>query len=221
MSAILYDYPKSAFFGKIVPKNKIYEHCHSTASVKKLFVQQIEQIVWLYKLAPETINIRPTKSVMEIQVFSIKLRDGKIKQEVLRSIDQAVSSPIIFELLFAEQCKVMAAYKRPNEADSSKWVISDYVETAWMNQGAPRSPLPVVLDLGVLYEHLLFPLMPYPPRSNERLPQHFERMGRIRAKQRELDKCRAFLSKEKQFNRKVEINTELRILNQELDGLIG
>lgn len=43
---------------------------------------------------------------------------------------------------------------------------------------------------------------------------------RIRLKQPELERCEARLRKEKQFNRKVVINAELRDLIQELEGLI-
>lgn len=48
-----------------------------------------------------------------------------------------------------------------------------------------------------------------------------ERMEIIRSRQRELEKCEARLRKEKQFNRKVAINAELRDLKQELEGLIS
>ena len=44
-------------------------------------------------------------------------------------------------------------------------------------------------------------------------------MERICLKQRELERCEARLRKEKQFNRKVAINAELRDLKQELENL--
>ena len=56
MSA-LFAYPKQAEFGRVLPKNKIYEHSGANTRLKDLFVEQVEQIVWRYKLAPETINL--------------------------------------------------------------------------------------------------------------------------------------------------------------------
>jgi hypothetical protein len=64
------------------------------------------------------------------------------------------------------------------------------------------------------------PLMPYPARPAEGLQARVERMQQIRSKQRELEKCEVRLLHEKQFNRKVAINAELRDLKQELEGLI-
>lgn len=219
MKSVLFDYPQSAAFGRVVPKSKIYEYARPPASLKKLFVRQIEQIVWQYKLAPETLKLPATPAVSEIQVFRISLKEDAVKPEVLRCIDMAIACPLIFELFFENRCKVKAAFKRPNESDPSKRVVSDYIESDWLPQDAPRSPLPLVLDLGMLYEQLLAPMIPYAARAGERLGQRLERVSLIRAKQREVDRCESRLQKEKQFNRKVEINGELRILKKELNDL--
>ena len=79
--------------------------------------------------------------------------------------------------------------------------------------------MPIVLDLEILYAHLLTPLMPFQARSGEGLQALVARMELIRSGQRELEKCESRLRKEKQFNRKVEINAELRALKQELENL--
>ena len=55
MSALI-AYPKQAAFGRVLPKNKIYEHSGANTRLKDLFVKQVEQIVWQYKLAPETLR---------------------------------------------------------------------------------------------------------------------------------------------------------------------
>ena len=219
MTAVLFDYPKKAAFGRVLPKNKIYEHGSPSAAVKQLFVRQVEQIVWQYKLAPETVNLKASKAVPEIQIFSITLKGDELKPEVLRCIDLAIPFPIIFELRFDGKVQPIAAFKRPSEADASKWVISEYFDGDWAPGDTPRKPLPMVFDLETLYGHLLVPLMPYPARPGEDLQTRVERMERIRLKQRELERCEARLRKEKQFNRKVAINAELRDLKQELKTL--
>ena len=35
----------------------------------------------------------------------------------------------------------VAAFKRPSEADSTKWVVSEYFATDWAPDDAPRRPL--------------------------------------------------------------------------------
>ena len=217
--SVVYQYPDSAKFGRVVPKNKIYEHGSVSSAVKQLFVREVEQIVWQYKLAPETINLKRSRTVPEIQVFSITLKGDELKPEVLRCIDLAIPFPILFELRFDGKVKPVAAFKRPSEADAGKWVISDYFDSDWTAADTPRKPLPMVFDLETLYGHLLMPLMPYPARPGEDLQTRVERMERIRLKQRELERCEARLRKEKQFNRKVELNATLRMLKTELAEL--
>jgi len=219
MTAVLFDYPKSAAFGRVLPKNKIYEHASPSTAVKNLFVRQVEQITWQFKLGPETVNLKGTPAVPEIQIFSIFLKMGELKYDVLQCIDRAIPFPILFELRYEGKIRAAAAYKRPSDADKSKWVVSDYFETAWLPTEAPRTALPMVFDLEALYARLLAPLLPFPARLGEGLHACVERMEKIRSKQRELDKCEANLRKEKQFNRKVAINAELRALKQEIETL--
>ncbi len=151
MTAVLFDYPKSAAFGRVLPKSKIYEHASPSAAVKNLFVRQVEQITWQFKLAPETVNLKGTSSVPEIQIFSITLKTGELKYDVLQCIDRAIPYPIFFEQRYEGKIRAAAAFKRPSDADRSKWVVSDYFESAWLPSATPRTALPVVFNLEALY----------------------------------------------------------------------
>lgn len=216
----LFAYPTNAAFGRVLPKSKIYERTQPTSAVKELFVRQIEQIVWQYKLAPETINVQGTTIVPEIQIFRITLKTGELKPDALRCIDQAISFPLFFELYHEGNVKGIAAYKRPSDADTAKSVISPYFATDWLPADTPRHPLPVVLGLEALYAQLLAPLLPYPPRQGESLQAQVDRMDQIGQLQRELERCEAKIAKEKQFNRKVAMNAERRELQLAFKALI-
>lgn len=218
MSALI-AFPKQAAFGRVLPKNKIYEHSGANTRVKDLFVKQVEQIVWQYKLAPETLHLPARPGVPEIQIFSIQLKTQEVDGDVLRCIDGAIPFPIVFQLTFDGRTQVTAAYKRPNESDASRWVLSDYFATDWLPGDCERTAMPVALHLGGLYEQLLHRLIPLSPRPQETLAALVARVEQAQAKQRELDKTTARLAKEKQFNRKVEINATVRQLKSELESL--
>lgn len=212
-------YPAQAAFGRTLPKSKLYAHSHAGTRLKNLFVQQVEQIVWQFKLAPETINLPARPAVPEIQVFAIQLKTPELSFDVLRAIDQAVQFPVIFELAHAGRSQVVACHKRPSEADASRWVLSDYFASGWLADHAERGAMPVALHLGGLYEQLLRALLPLPARPHETLAEHVARLDALAAKQREADKTAAKLEKERQFNRKVAINADLRRLQTELETL--
>ncbi len=217
--AVLFEYPASAAFGRVLPKSKIYEHAEPSSAVKELFIRQVEKIVWQYKLSPETVNLKDTEAVQEIQIFSIVLKSGELSTEVLRCIDKAIPLPIIFELLYEGKCKVIAAYKRPADNDAKKWVISEYFSTPWQPVTTRRKPLPMVFNLEVLYSQLLASVFPHSSRPDETLKEYVERLEIVAGKQKEIEKCQAKLKKERQFNRKVEINSQLRTLMQEMESL--
>ncbi|MFO1177054.1 MAG: DUF4391 domain-containing protein [Ottowia sp.] len=212
-------YPAQAAFGRPLPKSKVYEHSGANTRLKDLFVRQVEQIVWAFKLAPETIRLPARPGVPEIQIFSLQLKTPELHRDVLRCIDGAIPFPILFELAFEGRTQVVAAYKRPNESDASRWVLSDYFSTDWLPVGSERTAMPVALHLGGLYEQLLHRLISLPPRPQETLAELVARVEQVQAKQRELDKATARLEKEKQFNRKVEINASVRRLKTEFEAL--
>jgi len=212
-------YPKQAAFGRVLPKNKIYEHSGAAPAVREMFVRQVEQIVWQFKLAPETINLASKPGVPELQIFVIQLKSPALNHEVLRCIDGAVQFPIIFELTFEGKTQVVAAFKRQSESDNNRWVVSDYFSTQWMPNESARMAMPLALDLGVLYEVLLKRLIPLPLRQNETLAELVGRVELLKIKEYEVQKIISKLNKEKQFNRKVEINVQLRAIRQELENL--
>lgn len=223
LNSALFAYPKQAEYGRTLPKNKIYEHSGANTRLKDLFVEQVEQIVWRYKLAPETINLSAKPGVPEIQVFAIQIKTPELHHDVLRCIDGAVQFPIIFEITQGQDAEartqVAAAYKRPSEADATSWVCSDYFESGWMPATSERVLLPLALDLGGLYEQLLQRLVPIATRTHETLRDLVARAEQATTKTREIANTQGRLAKEKQFNRKVEINAKLRQLKTELEQL--
>lgn len=221
MIDFLFEYPKNAAYGRLLSKSKIFDQSRPSRTIRDRFAQEIKQIIWEYKLAPETINLPQSVGVPEIQIFTIVLKDDELKKEILECIDKSIPFPIIFELHFEEKVKVIASYKRASESDSTKWVISDYFESDWIKADVIRRPLPMVRDLGELYSELLTSLMPHPRQPGERLQDYVKRMEEIQVKKRELEKCEVRLRREKQFNRKVEINAELRALKQQFLNMIN
>lgn len=251
----LFAWPKQAAFGRVVPKSKIYEHAAVSAALKERFVQQVEQINWAYKLAPETVNLPATSAVSEIQVFRLSLKGASLDQDVLKAIDRAVPFPLIFELVQGGRIKLTAAYKRPAQspksaADSSRWVVGSYFETDWQPESSPRQSLPVALDMAGLYDQLLSTLVQgkvasatedlrtpppqvrdgaaigyavgIPTTQPERLTleQRIELAEAVATQQKQVERIKARLGREKQFNKRVAFNAELRDAKQQLQRLI-
>jgi hypothetical protein len=226
----LINYPGRARLDRVVPKNRIVVAGSPSRRVRDQLTSQVARIVWQHKLSPETVNLHASKAVPEIQIFRLELKPGEFSDalpvDVLRCIDRAIGFPLMFEITasrvdgrVSDRIRVAATYKRPSEADASKWVIGDYFATDWLPVGTPRSPLPVALDLPRLYEQLLRQLIPLHARPGESMTALVERLGRITTMQSECRRLEARIQREKQFNRKVELNQHLRALKAERDAL--
>jgi len=221
MSSALYSWPNQAEFNRVLPKSKIYEHARPSRSIRERFVAEVDQIVWKYKLSPETVNLPAKTGVLEIQVFGVSLKCGEISESVLRTIDKAIPYPIFFEISYGDRIKSTAAYKRPSDADSAKWVVEAYFETEWQQLDQPRVPIPVALDLMGLYEQCMRSMVPFPAWPGETVKAQVDRINLIRSKETACRKLEARLQQEKQFNRKVELNREFRRLKNEINSLSG
>lgn len=215
----LFAWPSQAAVGRPVAKSKIYAHAKPTAALRALFVAQVESITWAYKLSPETINLPAKPAVPEIEVFEVALKLPDVSHSVLRCIDKAMPRPILFNLRFEGHTQPVAAYKRPSDAASDQWVLGDYHAAPWQKDGDARPALPLALDLQGLYEQLLRQHLAVPARAGESLRDHLDRLAVLAAKQAAAAKLEARLNAEKQFNRKVEINAQLRTIRSELEAL--
>jgi len=217
----MFQFPKQAEFNRLLPKSKIYAFAKPTRAVKDRFVAGIQDIVWKYKLAPETVNLPARHGIHEIQVFEIALKTEELGDEVLHTIDKAVPSPIVYQLTFGNRVRFSAAYKRPSEADASKNVIEAYFTTDWQLTAEPLPVLPVVLDLAALYEEMLRHVIPLARRPSESLAKLVERAVQLRAKERECHDLEARLRRECQFNHKVEINAAIRAAKTQLKQMVA
>ena len=215
----LYAYPKSCSFVRVVSKAKLFAAARASASLRGKYIEQISQIRWAYKLYPKGLNLVGSKSVPEIQIFTIALKTPEIDKAILSHIDKAVTYPIVFEVSFEGRVKVIAAYKRPSDAGRGQWVCSDYFETNWQDAHAPRAPLPIALNLEGLYSQLIRSLMPYPAKEDEAVQAQADRIADIKTQKKTCEQLKSKVSKEKQFNRRVAFNQELKLAELKLKEL--
>lgn len=54
-------FPAATSYGKLILKQKPYDHLQVSPQVKQTFMQQIASIIWRNKLTPSTLNIRRSR----------------------------------------------------------------------------------------------------------------------------------------------------------------
>lgn len=221
----LYKFPPQAKVDRLIPKNKFYEQGKANTKIEQLFVDQVENIRWAYKLASSTIHLQDQEDLKEIQIFRVKSRVEDLDVSILSFIDKLILTPIIFEVVYQDKVKVVATYKRVNQADKTKVVIGQYYASEWL-EDHDRVELPLYLKLADLYEHFIAQLLPIvsneDPENDDgfiSIEMKLQKARQLESLQKQLDKLKSKLRNEKQFNRRVELNKQLQNLQLQINSI--
>lgn len=218
----LYKFPQQAKVDRLIPKNKFYEQGKANTKIEQLFVNQVENIRWAYKLASSTIHLQDQEDLKEIQIFRVKSRVEDLDVSILSFIDKLILTPIIFEVVYQDKVKVVATYKRLNQADKTKAVIGQYYASEWL-EDHDRVELPLYLKLADLYEHFIAQILPITSSEDSgdddesvSIELKLQKAQQLESLQKQLDKLKSKLRNERQFNRKVELNKKVSELESQL-----
>ena len=221
----LYKFPPQAKVDRLIPKNKFYEQGKANSKIEQLFVDQVENIRWAYKLASSTIHLQDQEDLKEIQIFRVKSRVEDLDVSILSFIDKLILTPIIFEVVYQDKVKVVATYKRLNQADKTKAVIGQYYVSDWL-EDADHVELPFYLKLADLYEHFIAQLLPIASSKEQEnddesvsIELKLQKAQQLESLLKQFDHLKSKLRKEKQFNRRVELNKQLQDLQLQIDNI--
>lgn len=215
--------PKSTEFNKRIPKQKFYDNLTVSPTLKRSFVDQIRIIYWANKIAPSTVNLAEGKNVTEIEVFHIRLNQETLDENVLKQIDREIPYHILFVLEYDGKYKAVMGYKEAAGSGKASFKVDRYYQTEWL----PENELPVHLDglnVDAVYENFVRQIAGNTLQAvtpQETLKESVARNDRRDELQKQINKLQAKIRKEKQLNRQMEMNTELKKLRKELEEITG
>lgn len=212
--------PKSTEFDRRIPKQKFYENLTVTPEIKRILVEQIKTIYWRNKIAPTTLNLAEGKTVTEIEIFEIRLEEAKLDEAVLRQIDKEVPYHIIFLLEHGGKYQAWTAYKEAVSSGNNAFKVGTYYHTDWMSE----AELPIKidgLDIDKVYENLVRQIAGAVLKSDkqESLQDAVLRDEKRRELKKLIVNMQTKVRKEKQLNKQVQLNEELKRMKKELENL--
>ena len=203
--------PQSTEFNKRIPKQKFYEHITVSPALKKSFVDQIRMIYWRNKVAATTVNLAPGTIVDEVEVFEIKLNSASLDEAVLQQIDREISYHIIFLLEYEGKLQAWTAYKEKTPTANAVFKVGKYYHTEWMTE----AELPIRIDglnLDAVYENFVRQIAgdALKADSGESLKASVERDEKKKQLEKQIAVLENKMRREKQLNRQMEMNAELK-----------
>ena len=212
--------PKSTEFNRRIPKQKFYENLTVSPTLKRFFVDQIKVIYWRNKIAATTMNLAAGETVTEIEVFEVRLTAPQLDVSVLKQIDKEIPYHILLLLEYEGKYQAWTAYKEFAASGSSAFKVGTYYHTEWL----PEQELPLMVDglnTDAVYENFVRQIAGDALQANsaESLRESVERDTRRQELQKQITALQAKVRKEKQLNKQVKLNAELKRLRKELEEI--
>lgn len=212
--------PRSTEFDRRIPKQKFYENLTVSPALKRVFIDQIKVIYWRNKIAMTTMNLAAGETVTEIELFEVKLNEQKLDESVLRQIDKEIPYHIVFLLEYEGKYQAWAAYKEATISGNNAFKVGTYYHTKWLTE----SELPLKVDglnVDKVYENFVRQIAgdALQTDGNETLKESVEQDERRQQLKKQIASLQDKLRKEKQLNKQVQLNTNLKKLRKELEGL--
>ena len=213
----MFGFPASTEFGKRIPKQKFYENIDITPTLKRVFVEQIRLIYWRNKLATTTLNLAAGDAVKEIEVFEVLLNAPQLDEAVLSKIDREIPYHILFILTYDGKAQAWIGYKEAAASGSNAFKVSRYYHTDWVPEDELRFRVDG-LNMDAVYESLVRQIAggALQADSGESLQASVERDETRRQLEKQIAALESKMRKEKQLNRRMEINAELKRLRKEI-----
>lgn len=230
--------PVSARLDQRVPKKLLMEHGGPTAADKRRINSGIEGVRWLATLKPTTIGVPlfrdAVREYLEIAVLSAELRTDAHAARLGELIHRAVPYPVVLITTQAGKLALSLAHKRWSQGEAGETVLDGGVVSAEMVPGAPESFAPAFReslarharsDLYALYQGWMNALLALLaarvtgvfslPQSPERATARQEALRESVRLNAEIARLRAAAAKERQMARQVELNLELKRVEQQ------
>ena len=198
--------PRSTQVNRRVAKEKLYQNATLAPQTREMIKDQIDSVFWRNKLADSTMAISAGETIAEIQIFEIQLRQRELDMRVLPAIAKAIPYKILFILVFGDEAQV--------------WIEASgtFYNTDWQPLGGFMLKFDG-LNLDAVYENLARQISGGRLGTDGDIEEAVDRDKQRQRLERDIVALEKKLLREKQFNKQVELNGELKRLKKELEEL--
>ena len=198
--------PRSTEVNRRVAKEKLYQNAALVPRTREMIKDQIDSVFWRNKLADSTMAISAGETVAEIQIFEIQLRQRELDKRVLPAIAKAIPYKILFILVFGDEAQL--------------WIEAAgmFYNTDWQPLGGFALKFEG-LNLDAVYENLVRQISGGRLGTEGDIEEAVDRDKQRQRLEHDIAALEKKLLREKQFNKQVELNGELKRLRAELERM--
>lgn len=211
-------FPQTTILDKVVPKNAFYQFMGVNTSIKQHFVNDVDRIIWLYKLAPSTLHVEDGQTVHEITFFVVSLKSQQCPKDLFLFIDENMPRHIVFLLSYADRYQFNINYKLWIDPNKGMFRIVESYVSPWISQEELQLSI-YGLSMDQIYTHFVGQISGIGNHSTSDLQKIIELKKQVAQKDKQCEALQKKIRKEVQLNRKMQLNGQARQLRQEIEAL--
>lgn len=232
--------PLTARIDKRIPKKLLMEQVAVTVADRRLIQESVDELLWLGALKPSTVGIKELKDetheYLEIAVICAQYKPNSKTPQISKLIHKVIPYPVFLIFQTDKMVGLSLAHKRLSQSDKNRVVLETYRQTSGKALQPEVKQLFLeslssalrcrtnLFDAYQLWQECLIKLEAAEITGSfidfeisfSQITLIDETIQRYEKLNQKLITTRSRACKEKQMNRKVALNLELKSIEQEL-----
>ena len=201
-----------------MPKNAFYGRSNDS-SLREFLTREFEGIIWLYKLAPATLNVEDGDNVHEIDIFYCKMKENEYSIKPFCAMDELLPRHTIFIIEYGGKFDLLMHHKEMTMVKGEQnWRCG---VTELKRDIQPGNGVLYIQgqSMDAVYNGLLSQISGLSVSSKEEYKEQVDLRKHMEILQKQIAALQKRIKAEKQFNRQMELNAEVRKLKKEITVL--
>lgn len=202
----MYGLPQRTEINKPLHKTKVFEKFDLTASQRDSFDADISRMFITHVVAESTIpTIKAGKEIADFYIIEVSLKRREYAPKNIELLAKFIPRKILFVLHFEEQAQFAIHH--------TKLICSE-----WQQRETLNVPL-AGLDLDAVWENIVATIGSITVQEGNTLTEQIKSDEQKTKLQKQIQLLQQKLNKEKQYNKQIEINAEIKRLKKQLNDI--
>lgn len=202
----MYGLPQRTEINKPLHKTKVFEKFDLTASQRDSFDADISRMFITHVVAESTIpTIKAGKEIADFYIIEVSLKRREYAPKNIELLAKFIPRKILFVLHFEEQAQFAIHH--------TKLICSE-----WQQRDTLNVPL-AGLDLDAVWENIVATIGSITVQEGNTLTEQIKSDEQKTKLQKQIQLLQRKLNKEKQYNKQIEINAEIKRLKKQLNDI--
>lgn len=189
----------------------LYKQMSATKEAKKDGTF-IESVVLKNVLSPNTLYCEADKSIKEIYVFEITVKERYVPETFIKELDKSIKLHTLFCVKHEDYKLSMISYKLGTQKGK-------YWQTNWENND--DFDVPLVSSIPEMYKYILSKFLTYPPLDSETADEYVKRYNQLAKLDFQIGKTESAIAHETQSKKRFEYNARLKEYKNERERLLN